>query len=162
MSRELRFQDPGEGIYEAEIVEVNVSAGDRVGEGDTVLAVETDKATTEIPSPYSGKVESVAGEGGDQVRVGDLLMSFSAEGPEEPQTPPEEVSESDEEPPDKTEPPGSKQAQPPEDEGQRAGKRPVPAAPSTRRLARWWAGAMSGWSSAASMPPSAAGSRWSR
>jgi pyruvate dehydrogenase E2 component (dihydrolipoamide acetyltransferase) len=136
MSRELRFQDPGEGIHEAEIVEVNVSEGDRIAEDDTVLAVETDKATTEIPSPYSGKVESVAVEVGDQVRVGDLLMSFSAEGPEEPQTPPEEVSESDEGPPDKTEPPGSKQAQPPEGEERRAEKRPVPAAPSTRRLAR--------------------------
>jgi pyruvate/2-oxoglutarate dehydrogenase complex dihydrolipoamide acyltransferase (E2) component len=80
MSRELRFQDPGEGIHEAEIVEVNVSEGDRIAEDDTVLAVETDKATTEIPSPYSGKVESVAVEVGDQVRVGDLVMSFAAQG----------------------------------------------------------------------------------
>lgn len=80
MSRELRLQDPGEGIHEAEIVEINVAVGDRVEEGETVLAAETDKATTEIPSPYSGTVERIAVESGDQVRVGDLLMIISGDG----------------------------------------------------------------------------------
>ena len=80
MSRELRLQDPGEGIHEAEIVEINVAVGDRVEEGETVLAAETDKATTEIPSPYTGTVERIAVETGDQVRVGDLLMIISGDG----------------------------------------------------------------------------------
>ncbi|MFP4246158.1 MAG: biotin/lipoyl-containing protein, partial [Halochromatium sp.] len=42
MSRALRLQDPGEGLHEAEIVEINVAVGDRVEEGETVLAAETD------------------------------------------------------------------------------------------------------------------------
>ncbi|MBK1619262.1 hypothetical protein CKO42_12610 [Lamprobacter modestohalophilus] len=80
MSRAFRLQDPGEGIHEAEIVEINVAVGDQIEEGETVLAAETDKATTEIPSPYTGTVERIAVETGDQVRVGDLLMTVSGDG----------------------------------------------------------------------------------
>lgn len=80
MSREFRFQDPGEGIHEAEVVEVTVAAGDRVEDGDTVLVVETDKATTDVPSPYSGEIEEVAVGSGDSIRVGDLLMRFAGDG----------------------------------------------------------------------------------
>jgi pyruvate dehydrogenase E2 component (dihydrolipoamide acetyltransferase) len=80
MSREFRFQDPGEGIHEAEVVEVAVAAGDRVEDGDTVLVVETDKATTDVPSPYSGEVAEVAVGNGDSIRVGDLLMRFAGDG----------------------------------------------------------------------------------
>lgn len=86
MSREFRLQDPGEGIHEAEVVEIACAEGDEVEEGDTVLAVETDKATTELPAPYSGTVERIHVQPGDQVEVGDLLMTFSgeAEGAAEP------------------------------------------------------------------------------
>jgi pyruvate/2-oxoglutarate dehydrogenase complex dihydrolipoamide acyltransferase (E2) component len=72
----MRFTDPGEGIHEAEIVEILVQAGDEVQEGDGLLAVETDKATTELPSPYSGRIADIAVAVGDQVRVGDLLLTF--------------------------------------------------------------------------------------
>lgn len=149
MSREFRFQDPGEGIHEAEIVEVRVAAGDRVDEGDVVLAVETDKATTEIPSPYSGTIDQIAVEPGDLVRVGDLLLSFDEGEAEGPQPEPEKQGRS-ERPADRTsdlpsdrpsdrvpaqreparERPESRSSRPPPQ------PQPVPAAPSTRRLAR--------------------------
>ena len=57
MSREFRLQDPGEGIHEAEIVEVNVSEGDRVEEGDTVLAIETGYTRVAKVSPDSSASE---------------------------------------------------------------------------------------------------------
>jgi pyruvate dehydrogenase E2 component (dihydrolipoamide acetyltransferase) len=147
VSREFRLQDPGEGIHEAEIVEIDVSAGDRVEEGDTVLAVETDKATTELPSPYSGTVESVAVAVGDLVRVGDLLMTFEGEAPEEEQAgdedrkPREEQGEAGRGHGEQT-PKGSESPEPrgeateAETREQRGREGPVPAAPSTRRLAR--------------------------
>lgn len=74
MSHEFRLQDPGEGIHEAEILEVLVAKGDRVKEGDDVLVAETDKAAVEIPSPVSGEVREVKVAQGDVVRVGDVLM----------------------------------------------------------------------------------------
>ncbi|MFP4310570.1 MAG: dihydrolipoamide acetyltransferase family protein [Nitriliruptoraceae bacterium] len=77
MAREVTFTDPGEGIFEAEIVEVAVSVGDHVDEGDTLLVVETDKATTDLPSPYTGEVEEVAVSAGDVVEVGDVLLTVS-------------------------------------------------------------------------------------
>ncbi len=111
MSKEFRLQDPGEGIHEAEILEIRVAEGEEVKEGDPILAVETDKAAVEIPSPYAGTVESIKVKVGDTARVGEVLMTFR--NGEAPAVVPEE-------PPPATAP--------------RAG--PVPAAPSTRRLAR--------------------------
>jgi len=75
MAREFKFQDPGEGIREAEVLEVLVSAGDPVEEGQDVLLVETDKADFEVSVAFSGTVEEVRVSPGDTVRVGDVLMT---------------------------------------------------------------------------------------
>ena len=80
MTIEFKLQDPGEGIHEAEIVEVLVSEGDSVEEEQSVLVIETDKATTEVPSPVTGVVKKIHVKDGDVVSVGDLLMVFSEEG----------------------------------------------------------------------------------
>src|SRR6056297_697901 len=77
MPRELKFQDPGEGIHEGEIADILVSVGDEVREGDDLLVVETDKATTELPSTHSGKIEKIHVSKGDVVEVGDVLVSFA-------------------------------------------------------------------------------------
>jgi pyruvate dehydrogenase E2 component (dihydrolipoamide acetyltransferase) len=75
----FKLQDPGEGIHEAEILEVRVSPGDEVSEGDIVLVVETDKASVDVPSPFDGTVASVEVEPGDVVEVGDTLICFDGE-----------------------------------------------------------------------------------
>src|SRR5690606_15495040 len=72
----LQFQDPGEGIHEAEILEVLVAEGDAVEEGQQVLVVETDKAAFEVHAPRSGVVGKVQVHPGDTVQVGDTLMTF--------------------------------------------------------------------------------------
>ncbi len=77
MAKEFKFQDPGEGIHEAEIIDVLVSEGDRVEEGQSVFEVETDKAATEAPSPHSGTIEKIHVKKGDVVEVGDVLITFS-------------------------------------------------------------------------------------
>jgi len=162
MSRAFRLQDPGEGIHEAEIVEINVAVGDQIEKGETVLAAETDKATTEIPSPYTGTVERIAVETGDQVRVGDLLMTVSGDGDNEHEseaserkaddrTREAEASKTDERTREAEEPKADehsgeaaqRQADAErsttggdEQRGQANRDTPVPAAPSTRRLAR--------------------------
>ena len=54
MPLEFKLPDLGEGIHEGEVLKVLVSVGDTVTEGDSILEIETDKATVEIPSPLYG------------------------------------------------------------------------------------------------------------
>ncbi|MDX1655928.1 MAG: biotin/lipoyl-containing protein, partial [Candidatus Competibacteraceae bacterium] len=87
MAREFKLQDPGEGLHEAEILQVHISEGDSVADGDTLFTIETDKAATEIPAPFTGTVESLRVAEGDTVEVGEVLLTYSQEGKaeEEPQ-----------------------------------------------------------------------------
>ena len=80
MPVEFKLPDLGEGIHEGEIIEVLVKTGDRVKDGQTVLMVETDKATAEIPSPVTGTVKEIRVKPGQTVRVGEVLMVFLKEG----------------------------------------------------------------------------------
>ncbi|MEJ2428222.1 MAG: dihydrolipoamide acetyltransferase family protein [Deltaproteobacteria bacterium] len=136
MPKEFKMPDPGEGIHEAEIVEILVSEGDQVEDGQAILVVETDKAATEIPSPVDGVVQSIPVKVGDVVKVGQVLMTFLEKGEEaevaagkkekgkvkkEKRKVEEKAAEEKKEP------------RPKVDEGK---EEPVPAAPSTRRLAR--------------------------
>jgi pyruvate dehydrogenase E2 component (dihydrolipoamide acetyltransferase) len=135
MARNFKLPDLGEGIHEAEIVEVLVSVGDTLEEGDNILVVETDKAAVEIPSPYTGEVLGIEVEKGQLVHVGDLIMSFSG-GDAEPaagEDAPEEQAPA-EQAPEKEETPAEEPQKTPTPAG--GGDRPVPASPSTRRLAR--------------------------
>jgi pyruvate dehydrogenase E2 component (dihydrolipoamide acetyltransferase) len=142
MARNFKLPDLGEGIHEAEIIEVLVSAGDTVEEEDTLMVAETDKAAVEIPSPFSAKITAVNVEVGQIVNTGDVIVEFENGELEEGETAPE----SDQAPA----PEG--QVQPVEDEEEqqapaaekpqrqapadRPSGRPVPASPATRRLAR--------------------------
>ena len=67
--RIIKLPDVGEGVAEAEIVEVHVRVGDLVREDQILAAVMTDKATVEIPSPVDGRVIRVAIAAGQTVAV---------------------------------------------------------------------------------------------
>jgi len=128
MPAQFKLPDLGEGIHEGEIIDVLVSVGDHVEDGQSILVVETDKAAVEVPSPVTGVVKEIKVKPGDIVNVGDVLMTFDAEGkPEEeakPAPPPPEAS------PEEVVPVQKEEIRPV------AEGAPVPAAPSTRRLAR--------------------------
>ncbi|CAN5317298.1 dihydrolipoamide acetyltransferase family protein [soil metagenome] len=66
--------DIGEGIAEAEIVAWHVKVGDRVEEDQPLADMMTDKATVEMESPVAGIVTERAGEAGDQVAIGGMLV----------------------------------------------------------------------------------------
>ena len=83
MPFEFKMPDPGEGIHEAEVLEIKISEGDPVEEGQTILVVETDKASVDVPAPVTGKVLEIRVEVGDIVEVGDVLAVFRKEGEEE-------------------------------------------------------------------------------
>jgi pyruvate dehydrogenase E2 component (dihydrolipoamide acetyltransferase) len=76
MSFDFKLPDIGEGVVEGEIVEWLVKEGDTVAEDQPLVAVMTDKATVEIPSPKKGKVVKLGGKPGEIVKVGAMLVSL--------------------------------------------------------------------------------------
>ncbi len=76
----FNLPDIGEGIAEAEIVGWHVKVGDMIEEDDQIADMMTDKATVEMESPVSGKVVEVAGETGDVIAIGSMLVVIEVEG----------------------------------------------------------------------------------
>src|ERR1044071_856131 len=79
---EFKLPDIGEGIAEAEIVAWHVKVGETVAEDQQLADMMTDKATVEMESPVAGKVLGVAGEVGDMIPIGSVLVVIETEGAE--------------------------------------------------------------------------------
>ena len=77
---EFKLPDIGEGIAEAEIVAWHVKVGETVAEDQQLADMMTDKATVEMESPVAGKVLEVAGEVGDMIPIGSVLVVIETEG----------------------------------------------------------------------------------
>ncbi len=67
------------------VIEVSIGVGDTVSEGDTLIVLESDKASMEIPSPVSGKVLALSVKEGDSVAQGDAIADVEATGGLQPQ-----------------------------------------------------------------------------
>ncbi|MEM8120201.1 biotin/lipoyl-containing protein, partial [Morganella morganii] len=78
MSELIRVPDIGNG--EGEVIELLVKPGDKVEADQSLLTLESDNASMEIPSPASGVVESVSIKVGDEVGTGDLILKLKVEG----------------------------------------------------------------------------------
>lgn len=63
-----------------EVIEIIVKAGDEVAEGDSLIVLETDKASMEIPSPAAGKIVSISLKVGDKVSQGSAIGVIAAAG----------------------------------------------------------------------------------
>ena len=72
----FKLPDIGEGIAEAEIVAWHIKVGDRVEEDQQLADMMTDKATVEMESPVAGTVVKLAGEVGDQIAIGSVLVEI--------------------------------------------------------------------------------------
>ncbi len=57
-----------------DVIEVCVNEGDDISEGDSLVVLESDKASMEIPAPFAGKVESLSLKVGDSVKQGDSIL----------------------------------------------------------------------------------------
>jgi len=76
---EVKVPDIGD-FDEVEVIEVLVSAGDTVAVEQSLITVESDKASMEIPSSAAGVVESVAVNVGDKVKEGSVVIKLASEG----------------------------------------------------------------------------------
>ena len=68
--------DLGEGVHEAELIKWCVSVGDTVQEHQTLAEMETDKALVEVPSPWTGVIQSLNANEGEIVNVGSILVNY--------------------------------------------------------------------------------------
>nr|WP_298891699.1 2-oxo acid dehydrogenase subunit E2 [uncultured Acinetobacter sp.] len=75
-SREIELKVPDIGVEKASVAEVLVKVGDVIAEDDSIIVVESDKATVEVPSTASGEVLSIAVKTGDMVKEGVLMLTL--------------------------------------------------------------------------------------
>ena len=126
---EFKLPDLGEGIAEGEILKWYVTEGGPIVEDEPLVDVETDKAAVTIPSPRGGTIKALKGKVGDIVNVGDVVVVIddgSAAAVTE-----EAVAEKTFAEPDAPAPAAVPEAVVPA--AQPGVRRPVPAAPATRR-----------------------------
>lgn len=81
------------GATDVDVVEVLVKDGDTVAEGDSLIVLETDKASMEVPAPKAGVVISMKITEGSTVNEGDLLMDLQVGAAEAPAAAPAAASE---------------------------------------------------------------------
>ncbi len=87
---EFKFTDIGEGTAEGEIIRWRVEVGDKVGEHQVLVEIETDKALVELPAPVAGVIREVRGAPGDVIPVGSVLALIE-EGAADQEAPPEKI-----------------------------------------------------------------------
>ena len=76
----IEIHVPDIGADEVEVTEVLVKVGDKVTLDQSLLSVEGDKASMEVPAVQAGTVKEIKVKAGDKVKTGSLIMVFEAEG----------------------------------------------------------------------------------
>ncbi|MCI0455390.1 MAG: E3 binding domain-containing protein, partial [Gemmataceae bacterium] len=77
---DFRLPELGEGVYEAELVSWLVKVGEAVQRGQSLMEVMTDKASMEVPSPFAGTIVSLGAEPGRQIKVGEVVLTYTPAG----------------------------------------------------------------------------------
>ncbi|MEM9646296.1 MAG: biotin/lipoyl-containing protein, partial [Planctomycetota bacterium] len=76
---EVKLPELGDGIESGDVLEIFVSVGDVIAEGDDIVEMETDKATVPVPASVGGKVTKVSVSEGDTVPIGGVLLEVAAD-----------------------------------------------------------------------------------
>lgn len=135
---DFKLPELGEGVVEGELVKWLVAPGDSVTDDQPLAEVMTDKATIEVPAPFTGTIGELSLKEGDTVEVGQTMLTYetgaggakkSAPKKEEPKTESQPAPTAHQQAPS-----GAQAAGQPTSALARSG--PVAAAPAARRLAR--------------------------
>ncbi len=144
--KELRLPELGENIESADIIDVLVKVGEVIQKDQTLLEIETDKATIEVPSTLAGKVVEVLIKTGEKAKVGAVMIKVETSDQTSTETKSPEKDETKKEPVQKEQKQDTSEV--------KTGERPsvhvmeapdqqppilkgsAPAAPSVRRIAR--------------------------
>ena len=129
----ITLPDVGD-FKDIEIIEILIAVGDDIEAEQSIIVLESDKATMEIPSPFAGKVESIIARVGDKLNLGDPIATLSGAaakaddgGDSSPEDEPAAV-ESQSEPEPEQDTAGSPDSQPP------AAEPAVPSAAKTEAI----------------------------
>jgi pyruvate dehydrogenase E2 component (dihydrolipoamide acetyltransferase) len=80
MASEIQLPELGENVESGEVVDVKVSPGAEVKEGQALLEVEAEKTTVEVPAPGPGRIAKVLVKKGDKVKTGQSLFLLEGDG----------------------------------------------------------------------------------
>jgi pyruvate dehydrogenase E2 component (dihydrolipoamide acetyltransferase) len=89
MASEIKLPELGENLTGGDVLDVKVRVGDMVSQGQTLLEVEAEKSTVEVPAPVAGRVTQLLVKKGDTIQVGQTLCLIESvagakdEGPKE-------------------------------------------------------------------------------
>jgi pyruvate dehydrogenase E2 component (dihydrolipoamide acetyltransferase) len=78
VATDFTLPELGENIAGGDVLNVMVKVGDTIAKDQTVLELETDKATIEVPSSLAGKISEIKVKAGDKVKVGQAILSVEA------------------------------------------------------------------------------------
>ena len=84
MPTDFKLPELGESVTSGDVLRVLIKPGDTVAKEQTVLELETDKATIEVPSSVAGRVADVKVKAGDKVKVGQVIFSVDSDGASAP------------------------------------------------------------------------------
>ncbi len=90
MATEFKVPELGEGVESASVAKVLVAAGDTVRKDQPVVELESDKAVAEVPCDTAGTIETVDVAEGDDVKIGQTLLTISKESEGEGEAPAKE------------------------------------------------------------------------
>ena len=76
--RSVQVPDIGD-FQEVEVIDILVKSGDRIQEEDPLITLESDKASMDVPSPFSGTISSIHLKVGDKVSEGNLILELEEE-----------------------------------------------------------------------------------
>jgi glutaconyl-CoA/methylmalonyl-CoA decarboxylase subunit gamma len=74
MRETIKMPRVGETVDEVYLVSWNKSIGDEITIGESLMEVETDKATVEVPSPISGRIVELLFKEGDEITTGSDIV----------------------------------------------------------------------------------------
>lgn len=86
MTNEFKLPELGENITSADVISVLVKPGDNIEKDQTVIEIETDKATIEVPSTVEGVIKDVLVKAGEKINVGAVLLTVESSATQVDQT----------------------------------------------------------------------------
>ncbi len=79
MIEEVRLPEISENVTTGDVIQVLVKVGDFIEKDQSIVELETEKATFEVPSPVTGKITEVNLKPGQKINVGDVIIKVDAE-----------------------------------------------------------------------------------
>jgi pyruvate dehydrogenase E2 component (dihydrolipoamide acetyltransferase) len=91
---EFKLPELGEDVEGGDVISITVVEGESVKKEQTLMEIETDKAVIELPSPIDGTIKELHVEQGDNIKIGQLLVTFDTDGKQPVEIPKEDITES--------------------------------------------------------------------